>query len=529
MKRQLEEQQKIPLLVITELALIFFAMIGFSLAVVYSMARLQQNIHETYTQPLAVNNAGLDVYTNLSRLRSHVANIMLSNDPKLRENLDKTTAELERNLSNSFGVIKTAFRGEAQQILECEQLLENWKNIRVNIISLARSGHKDQALKIAASQGAAVYHQLENSMVQMVNSSQQHIETLVSSANMKSAEIIRLIWWLMGGLIATIIISGTLVIKKILGILEQSRQAERNLHESEERMKLALSGADIGTWDLDPVTGKLDFDSQWGGLLNYIFEKDRPHNMQEWASLIHKDDRERVLKAMQEHIGGSEPEYKAEYRIQSHSGKLKWVAGHGKAVRRDKNGKAVRVVGITRDITIQKQAEDTIWKLAHTDSLTGLPNRSLFYDRLGQSIAQARRQNKKLALLFLDLDDFKLVNDEFGHDTGDALLREAAERLRQNIRSENTVARTGGDEFIFILSDIASAESAAIVARKIIESIAAPFVIHGNTCMIGCSIGISIYPDDSADMEKLITQADTAMYKAKSSGKNRYYFFASNV
>lgn len=340
---------------------------------------------------------------------------------------------------------------------------------------------------------------------------------------------IHLIWWLLAGFIVTSIISVFFVIRKVSKTLEHHSQAERKLHESEERMKLALSGADVGTWDLDVATGKLNLDSQWGGLLNYIAEKDRPHNFKEWAALIHSDDKERVLKSMQDHIDGDAPEYKAEYRIHTRSGKLKWVVGHGKAVRRDKDGKALRVVGITRDITMQKKSEDTIWQLAHTDSLTGLPNRSLFYDRLGQCIAQAKRQNKSFALLFLDLDDFKLVNDKFGHDTGDILLQKVAERLRQNIRNENTVARTGGDEFLLILNNIANADSASVVAKKIIQSITAPFVIHGNTCLIGVSIGIAIFPENSDEMEKLVTQADCAMYKAKQSGKNSYHFFASNM
>ncbi|HUX89995.1 MAG TPA: sensor domain-containing diguanylate cyclase [Gallionellaceae bacterium] len=340
---------------------------------------------------------------------------------------------------------------------------------------------------------------------------------------------IHLIWWLLGGFIVTSIISVFFVIRKVSKTLEHHSQAERKLHESEERMKLALSGADVGTWDLDVSTGKLNFDSQWGGLLNYTAEKDRPHNYENWAALIHSDDKERVLKAMQDHIDGRAFEYKAEYRIHTHSGKVKWVVGHGKAVRRDKDGKALRVVGITRDITMQKKSEDTIWQLAHTDSLTGLPNRSLFYDRLGQCIAQAKRQKKSFALLFLDLDDFKLVNDKFGHDTGDVLLQKVAERLRQNIRNENTVARTGGDEFLLILNNIANADSASVVAEKIIQSLTTPFVIHGNTCLIGVSIGIAIFPENSDEMEKLVTQADCAMYKAKQSGKNSYHFFASNM
>jgi diguanylate cyclase (GGDEF)-like protein/PAS domain S-box-containing protein len=420
-------------------------------------------------------------------------------------------------------------RGDTGNIGEVERLLDEWKNIRMQVIDLIRHDQRDQAVKLATRRGVQTYRQLEMNMGQIVTSSQRHAESLVDEANIKSSEIIHLVWWLLGGFIASSIATGIFVIRKISTILEQGRQAERKLHESEERMKLALSGADVGTWDLDIPTGKLDFDSQWGSLLNYTSEKNRPHYFNEWASLIYSEDRERVLKAMQDHVAGLTFEYKSEYRIQEQSGKLKWVAGHGKAVKRDKNGKALRVVGITRDISMQKQTENTIWRLAHTDSLTGLPNRPLFYDRLGQCIAQAKRQRKRLALLFIDLDDFKVANDQYGHDTGDALLQEVAERLRQNIRSEDTVARTGGDEFIFILTDIANAENAATVAKKIIQSIARPFIINGNTCMIGCSIGISIYPDDSDDMEKLITQADSAMYKAKASGKNNYRFFASNV
>lgn len=172
-------------------------------------------------------------------------------------------------------------------------------------------------------------------------------------------------------------------------------------------------------------------------------------------------------------------------------------------------------------------AEERAWRLAYLDSLTGLPNRPLFYGRLSQSVAMARRLNKKLALLFLDLDDFKQVNDKFGHDTGDGLLQEVAERLRQNIRGEDTVARIGGDEFIIILSNISHAGNAALVASKIILSLSEPFVVHENTCLIGVSIGISIFPDDSDEMETLVTQSDKAMYKAKEQGKNNHQFFVT--
>lgn len=180
-----------------------------------------------------------------------------------------------------------------------------------------------------------------------------------------------------------------------------------------------------------------------------------------------------------------------------------------------------------RDITKRKQAEEKIAHLAHFDTVTNLPNRTLFYDRLEQAIAQAHRYQQKLAILFLDLDGFKHINDKFGHHAGDSLLRAVAERLNENARNMDTVARVGGDEFIFILNDVTHADNAAIVARKIIESLAHPFFIQGNTCQIGGSIGISIYPGDSAEMETLIKQADDAMYMAKNNGKNNYQFFSA--
>jgi diguanylate cyclase (GGDEF)-like protein/PAS domain S-box-containing protein len=529
MIRPIEDQQKISFLIISEFILILLAMIGLGSAVVYSMARLQANIQDTYAHPIAVNKAGLDAYTNLSHLHNHMLQTVFNSNPEMGAEADSSIMNFETSLRINFAIIKDEFPGNTSLIVETERMLDKWKLFRMQLIDLVRRNHRDQALKLASSQGVQIYRQLEINMGQIVTVSQLHAEALLDEANIKSSQLIRLVWWLLAGFITASIISVILVMRKISGILEHNRLAERKLHESEERMKLALSGADVGTWDLDVTTGKLDFDSQWGGLLNYVREQERPHNLKDWSALIHEEDRERVLQAMQDHINGTTLEYKAEYRIHSRSGKLKWVVGHGKAVHRDTSGKALRVVGITRDITMQKQVEDTIWKLAHTDSLTGLPNRSLFYDRLGQCVAQAKRQNKRIALLFMDLDDFKLVNDQFGHDTGDALLQEVANRLRQNIRSETTVARTGGDEFIFILNNIENSDNAVIVAKKIIQSIAQPYVIHGHTCMIGCSIGISIFPDDSDEMENLVIQADSAMYKAKSSGKNNYHLFAASV
>lgn len=183
------------------------------------------------------------------------------------------------------------------------------------------------------------------------------------------------------------------------------------------------------------------------------------------------------------------------------------------------------IFGVVRDISGRRTTEQKIAQLAHFDVLTNLPNRILFYDRLDQAVARARRYRQKFAVLFLDLDGFKQINDKFGHHAGDRLLGMVAARLAENVRDMDTLARVGGDEFIFILNNVDHSDNAELVANKILESLSHPFVVNGNSCLIGCSIGISIFPDDTDDSETLVKMADDAMYMAKTRGKNNYQLF----
>ncbi len=182
-------------------------------------------------------------------------------------------------------------------------------------------------------------------------------------------------------------------------------------------------------------------------------------------------------------------------------------------------------VGIIRDITERKQAEQRIAHLAHYDYLTDLPNRALFLDMLDHSVALAKRNNLKLAVLFLDLDGFKIINDTLGHDAGDLLLKGVSARLTDALRISDVVARVGGDEFILVLDNIESAENAEHVAGKIIAALSEPFDLRGNRVQVGASIGISLFPDNEIDPDRLVKQADEAMYLAKKSGKNTSRFY----
>ncbi|MBF0473559.1 MAG: GGDEF domain-containing protein [Nitrospirae bacterium] len=184
---------------------------------------------------------------------------------------------------------------------------------------------------------------------------------------------------------------------------------------------------------------------------------------------------------------------------------------------------------IFRDITERKEAEQRLEYLAHFDILTSLPNRTLFFDRLDQLHAQAKRTKQSFALLFIDLDRFKYVNDTFGHHIGDMLLKETASRFNSCVRESDTVARMGGDEFTVILSNIKNREDVEIVASKIVQSIMNPYKLDSYDCSVSASIGISIFPTDSYDIDMLVKMADVAMYHAKESGRNNYQFYDASL
>jgi len=191
----------------------------------------------------------------------------------------------------------------------------------------------------------------------------------------------------------------------------------------------------------------------------------------------------------------------------------------------NKDGKVIGVSQIARDISLQKRSSRLVWDQTNFDQLTNLPNRSLFFDRLSKELLQTRRSNKHLALLFLDLDGFKPVNDRYGHDAGDSVLKAVAKRWLACVREADTVARLGGNEFAVILGDLGKPDEASLVAETLIQALALKIPLaYGRECRIGTSVGISIYPDNATAMDSLLSTADAAMYESKKRGGNTYTF-----
>jgi diguanylate cyclase (GGDEF)-like protein len=213
-----------------------------------------------------------------------------------------------------------------------------------------------------------------------------------------------------------------------------------------------------------------------------------------------------------------------ELLVRRRDGAVFWCDVRGRAIDPDRIEEGSIFVYI--DISARKERESRIQHLADHDALTGLLNRRLLEDRLAQALTLARRNEAMVAVMLIDLDGFKAVNDQFGHLTGDYVLRTVARRLKDCVRESDTIARLGGDEFVVLLAGQRSAEDSTVVAEKILGALAEPVAAGGRRFEIGASIGISIFPRDGANAEQLLKHADAAMYRVKEAGKNRYQFYS---
>ncbi|MBF0541411.1 MAG: diguanylate cyclase [Nitrospirae bacterium] len=327
--------------------------------------------------------------------------------------------------------------------------------------------------------------------------------------------------------------SGTRYLELIPMVIEQAMQRQEMIEEQKRMFKLIAESEE---------RYKLLVEMSPDGIAIYTSGKINFVNSAGIKLLGARDMRELIGREIVEFI---EEEYKENIKkvlniVEYEKSKMPWICA--KIIRPDSRIIDVEIAAVPlqysdmtagqiifRDITERKEAEQRLEYLAHFDILTSLPNRTLFFDRLDQLHAQAKRTKQSFALLFIDLDRFKYVNDTFGHHIGDMLLKETASRFNSCVRESDTVARMGGDEFTVILSNIKNREDVEIVASKIVQSIMNPYKLDSYDCSVSASIGISIFPTDSYDIDMLVKMADVAMYHAKESGRNNYQFYDASL
>ncbi|MFA5242293.1 MAG: diguanylate cyclase [Sulfuricella sp.] len=303
------------------------------------------------------------------------------------------------------------------------------------------------------------------------------------------------------------------------------RQLEEEVALGNAELEAIFTNAGVGIALLDSWGRFIKANDFWLSMFGYSREETI-------ASLNHTDisndddvvDHRHLFVAL---ASGELPSHHSDRRFVCNGGRVFW--GHiSMTPVKNEAGYIRAIIAIVQDIDERKLLKDKLESMAHYDALTGLPNRALFFDRLGQAITQSKRSQGQFALMFVDLDGFKAVNDTFGHDTGDALLKAVSEHLLECVRESDTVARMGGDEFTIILRAIRGQEDAAHVAEKILATLSHPYHLLGHECRIGASLGIVLYPRHGKNAEDLLSQADNAMYAVKKAGKNAYRFAEDN-
>ncbi len=302
-------------------------------------------------------------------------------------------------------------------------------------------------------------------------------------------------------------------------------QAQATLQKNEERWKLALESTGDGVWDWHVQTGLEFYSIRLLEILGYDANDVQLQARGEFDKLIHPDDLAQLLDARQAHFDGLTPTYSDEHRVRCRDGSWKWMLSRGMVISRDAQGLPLRMIGTHTDVTDRKRAEVLIWQQAHFDTLTGLPNRNMLHDRMAQELKRSKRDGFQLAVLFIDLDHFKEVNDSLGHGCGDRLLVEAARRICDCVRESDTVARMGGDEFAVILTELRDASSLEGILQKMLQALEAVFELEEERVFVSASIGVTLYPLDASAIEDLFKNADQAMYVAKGAGRNRFSFF----
>jgi diguanylate cyclase (GGDEF)-like protein/PAS domain S-box-containing protein len=305
--------------------------------------------------------------------------------------------------------------------------------------------------------------------------------------------------------------------------LSESKEA---LRISEERYKVALECANDSIWECNLKTGEFFASDKVYDICGYLLDKD-VDIVSFMKDKVHPEDIDKVFLDIKNHINNVTTVYKSEFRVNKNNEEYAWLLSRGMAIRNSEN-KAIKIAGSITDISYRKFSEEKIKFMAYYDSLTELPNRIFFIDKLNEILQSINDNNSGGAVLFIDLDNFKMINDTMGHNYGDKLLINLAKKFESWINTEDIIFRLGGDEFILLLPNVDEAEAVSY-AKSFLKLFDQPWKIDGKQIYATVSIGIALYPKDGMDTDTILKNADAAMYKAKELGKNRFELFNQDI
>ncbi len=315
--------------------------------------------------------------------------------------------------------------------------------------------------------------------------------------------------------------------------------AINELQQNQRRLSNAQRIGEMGDWEWDVRSDRIAPSEQAWHIFGHsdVAPAQRAVALQDFFATVHADDASPLHQACSRAVHSGEG-FAIDHRIVLPCGTVRHLHQQVEVIEGVPGGPAFRLAGAVHDITARRDAEDQIRRLAYYDALTGLPNRMLFNEQLAKAIAQAERHQRRVAIMFIDLDNFKRVNDTLGHRAGDELLRQASTRLAGALRSHDSlarigsdlgdahsIARLGGDEFIVLLTDVRRPEDAAGVAQRLVDSLAKPVTIENNEIFVGGSVGVAMFPEDGTNIDTLLMNADTAMYRAKAAGRGGFQMY----
>ncbi len=305
--------------------------------------------------------------------------------------------------------------------------------------------------------------------------------------------------------------------------ITERKLTELELEKTEQRLQMAIKGGNVGLWEWDLASDQITYSVELQKLLGY---QDAPlsEDPNDYIDLLHPDERDAMLELLQESLRRPERGFSADFRMRHRDGHYRWL--HSEAsMATDEDGEAIRITGVHLDITDIKTAEKRLEHLATHDDLLDLPNRRLMTQELRARISRAGRERGSVGLMFVDLDDFKSLNESIGHSLGDELLKFAAARIGNCIRDNDLLCRPGGDEYIIIIGDNPNRETALQLAHRVLGIFDLPFNIESHRIYITATIGVSLYPADTLEPDALVRYADAALHKGKSQGRNRVKLF----